>query len=61
MVAIIEGNRVRILDSTGRHIRIVSCSSAVSSAYVNGNQVIVQLANGHGEIYGLNGNIIRRV
>lgn len=61
MITLIEGNRIRVLDSTGKCVRIISCSSSVSSAYVSGNQVIAQLANGRGEIYGLNGNIIRKV
>ena len=50
----------RFQTSDGTTVRVFRCNSDAVSAYVSGDEVNIQLANGHSEIYKLNGMIVRR-
>lgn len=60
MIANVKGNEVKVLNSDGTTVRVFRCNSDAVSAYVSGDEVNIQLANGHSEIYKLNGMIVRR-
>lgn len=61
MIARVEGNMVTIYDEYGHVKRRIGCRIPVSSAYVSGDRVNVQLSDGHVEIYDLYGHVIRRM
>ena len=61
MIAKVDGREVAVYESTGKIVRRFHCRTNVDTAYVNGDQVNIQLSDGHCEIYDLNGRIIRRV
>lgn len=61
MIAKIEGKNVSVYKSTGAVLRRFSCPTQVQGAQVNGDELNVQLADGHCIIYNLDGRIIRRI
>lgn len=60
MIANVRGKEVKVLNSDGTTVRTIRCNSDAVSAYVSGDEVNIQLANGHSEIYKLNGMLVRR-
>jgi len=60
MIANVNGREIRVMHEDGRIVRNIRCSSEAISAYVSGDRVNVQLANGHSEIYKTDGTIVRR-
>lgn len=60
MIANVNGKEVRVMHEDGRLVRFIRCNSEAISAYVSGDRVNVQLANGHSEIYRTDGTIVRR-
>ena len=60
MIANVKGKEVKVFNSNGMFVRTIHCSSDVASAYVSGDEVNIQLANGHSEIYKTNGLFVRR-
>lgn len=60
MIANVNGKIVRVLKEDGQIVRQIHCNSEAVAAYVCGDEVTVQLANGHSELYRIDGTIIRR-
>lgn len=60
MIANVRGKEVKVLNSDGTTVRIIRCNSDAVSAYVSGDEVNIQLANGHSEIYKTDGRLVRR-
>jgi len=60
MIANVDGKEVRVYKEDGCIVRTFHCHSEASAAYVNGDEVNIQLENGHSEIYKLDGRLVRR-
>lgn len=60
MIANVQGKEVRVMQEDGRFVRHFRFNSDVTAAYVSGDQVNVQLSNGHREVYKTDGRFVRR-
>lgn len=59
MMATIEGNRFKIVNSRGEIVRQFSCREPVQNVQVNGDEVYVLFTSGRGALYNINGALMR--